>query len=303
MVNTMADLNYGDGISCEGNNAVIRNARYSNFSGNIIARVNGQGIGVDGCTSASVTANQIFSPSIIGINFSNCPFISITGNYLQSCGGNGIFSNAAAEGYVISGNLFNTTTYFSSSFQGEAIFINTPLGPDFCGGQIVGNWARDLAGAFCYDGANSICQGNTVINAHLSSLPTRRYTIRTDSSRSSVLNNIIRHGIGGASTHCDAAILVDDTVTVSNNEITGTFALGKYFIGRHRGSIVSQGLNADDFSHSSETQRYHFRANSAPAGSFFGPGDKFEFLSPTAGGWIGQVFTSAGWKNYGGIAA
>ena len=299
--NVSYELNNGDGVSCEANNLTVRNARWSTFTGNVVLRCNGNGIGVDGCSHVSVTANMV-SDVILGVVIANSPYGTVSGNYFESCRGNAIFGGAN-RGLSISANTFNGILYEDSTYQGECIYIPfVSLDPGW-GCQIKGNFARDIAGAFCYDASNSICEGNTIVNAHTSNSPVRKHIIRTDSVRSIVRNNVISQGVGGASNFAQSAIFVDDTVEVGGNIITGSFSSGKYFIGNHRGSAVNLGLTVDDFVHLFDSKKYTFTASAAPPGSFFRHGDRFEFAEPTSGGWLGQIWTTAGaWRNYGAIA-
>lgn len=299
--NVITNMNYGDGISCEGNTA--NNLSNATITGNVIKNCTGQGIGIDNCVSAIVSNNVIDTVTGPGILFTATEDVVAVGNSITTCGLGGITCSSGVVRAVIANNKIVGITYFNATFRGEGINVSDGSFGNFQQINIVGNTIKDTAGSGIYAvGYNCTVQANNIYNTGTSS--SLAATLRAGicgTAYSLVSNNYIR---SAGNTHYAISSAASDFPSIESNRIYGTFLTNFYYIA-YRGTGIYHNISVDieDAKYDARTNTFTGRYNGTPAGYWY-RGDTFYATLPASAGYIGSVVTTtpSTWKTFGVIS-
>lgn len=293
--NVIRNLNGGDGISCEGNS--VDNLDIATITGNKIYNCAGDGIGVDRCIEVTVTDNVIRTVGQIGIQATNTQVLIAEGNNINGCVGSGVFSSTVTVKAIVNGNRVQEVTYLNASYQGHGIFIEQGAPVDTSASvEIIGNYVKDVDGVGIYYASYGFhnADSNYVFNAGRSASATNRDGIITAAGTTGAgitSNNVVvsagntRYGFNSAGSNLP---------NLHGNKFYGTFTSNKIRVGFRAGISCNFGLDYNNVEYDYTTNIMKFDSSATPASGRFFVGDTLEYTAPAAGGYKGEVCTTAG---------
>jgi polygalacturonase len=300
--NIISNLNNGDGISCEANGST--NLDGGIINANIVENCMGNGVMAKNAVDV-IISNNIFragsSNNGVGILINGAQSAIIDANSIEGAYCSGIWTNGVTLRALIVSNRIQGTVYSNTNYQGDGIFVYNSSPTTATQIEISNNYIKDVAGCGVYSADPSTIIGNFIYNIATSNSSVRNFGIQA--SNAIVSNNTVI----GLSAYGSFGIYVGDGITAQFNNVSGTYINGNYSAGQRKGYGGTQYYNYSRLNCDGVTNNITISASAIPSSYYWAVGDVVNNTSPTAGGNIGWVCTSAGtsgtWKSFGSISS
>lgn len=304
--NTADGLAFGDSCS------------YLTITGNNSANNGAEGINIDGCNHATITGNTSYN-NLLGITVwnrspgnSNAGYNIVDSNVIESCGQNILIADSQ-PGIVVSNNIIRNSGNFSplSGTTNYGIYVISGAGTTISNNLIANSVA---SGIYCLSAVDITIKNNFIEN-------NGHYGIElvtgTGVGRIVVANNYLL-GNGDGSSYIygiydntsgyenvfDSNVFVDENSPVKQ---TTPFYVRESlaWITNNRNLAGTSGYPVITGTSYQQNNSWQFNS-SAPTTGTWNVGDIFFNTSPSSGGYIGYVCTTAGspgtWKTFGLIS-
>lgn len=266
---------------------------------------NPTGVPTAGPTISNNTIRDSVGLGILLVN--SAARTSVTGNSISGSASNDISVNSAVAltdvgGFIISGNTIRRTSGNSVSaivLDQQSGTLVTVVEGNYIRGHDATNAVETNAGVRTLRNAVTRVRNNTIENFNVGVTCASYWTTATRHFTADISGNTIRDctaGFGMAATANTSVVPVCDNVfdnvttpiSAAASASPGGFGVG-YIARKDNTRIVVLDLNA------------------TPSVGTWAIGDRVEYTTPTAGGYIGEVCTTAGnpgtWKTFGAITA